>query len=271
MLRQQPFMFSQENTSYLHTHHPRTNPYPPPYYGYVKTFFLGWNVYEYIFFTLSLIVPTVVGLIVGSGFVVIVASTSLLLAEFFVARAKLAGNFLRIIGLIFYIWAALLAGLWGEAIYSILFIFPITIYAIFHWKSNSRKDPEKGVVISIKTPKLKEILPLIILLIAIGFGLYYLLVFLQSEQIIASTITAVLAIASAYFLARRSSLGMVIDTLHELALLTLWALVASTNQTKAIVVIIVPIMCIVNNIYGMINWLQLRRKQAKSLDKHDEI
>ena len=161
----------------------------------------GYNIIDIILIVLGLVSVLVSSLICKSNLVIIMHSVLCLLTVFTQAKAKLITQILGIFAFSLYAFIAYKNSLFGEVIIYATVVIPFYIYGIINWFKN--KDKQNEVVLIKTHMSKKEWLIMIISLSIIAVGIYFLLKFLNTEQLILSTLSFVTMLPSIYLLSRR--------------------------------------------------------------------
>jgi len=227
-----------------------------------KEFFKGWNSFELIFLQACIVFPVVLGILFGSGALEIVSAVMLLISTLLLAKGKVKGFMLYIISLALYCVVSFQQQLYGELIYSALLSIPLASYGLWKAWSNKRNDSDKGEVIIVQRIKMREIGLLLLVVIAVSIGMYFLLDFFNTAFLIVSTISLASNLLGEYLVARRTQFGMSGFILSDIIGLILWALLLADGHMGAIPLIVAYCFLFVNDIYGTIEWQRLRKEQV---------
>ena len=229
---------------------------------FIKRYFKGWNWFEITFLIGSITIPLIIGIIFKSSGLEIATTVFTLLVSLFFAKAKIEGYFLSFVSLPLYILVSLQAKFYGEVIICAVILFPVAIYGTANWLRNKLTDKKKGQVIRVSHTSWRE-LTLVILSQSIMFvGYFFLLKAFNTAYLIVSTISVTTSVIAAYLVARRSQLGLLGYVFNDIVVIILWALVVASGSTNSIVILVMPCMYLINDIYGTFAWLKLRKRQT---------
>lgn len=228
----------------------------------IKKIFAGWNIFEYIFFGLIIILPVSFAVIFKSGIFELVSTLCGLFSAFFMAKGKIAAYPLSILYSLFYAHVSFNASLYGETIIALLILLPIAVYGLYNWLKNRRKEQGVPEVVIVKKLKIQEYVIAVLLQAPICTGCYFLLAHFNTEFPLVSSLSFSSAILAAYFLARRSSSGLYFYILNDIILITLWSFVIYGGKTEYLTIILTPILLIVSDIYGIYNWKRIEKSQS---------
>ena len=227
-----------------------------------KNFFKGWNAFEYAYLFCALSVPTVVGLICHSSCLEIVFTTLFAICAIFMAKGKVECYFLALCGSALFIYYAFKMQLYGELAKEILLVVPLCIFAIVTWLRNKTKDAQKGRVILFHKMSRHEFLLLLLSQVVMAVGYYFALVALKSEMALFSVFTIATYVIAAYLTARRNQFALIGFIVNDLTAIALWIAMLTTVTLSAAVVLVMPAMFLISDIYGVFEWGRLRRRQG---------
>ena len=227
---------------------------------------LKW--YEYLiiaFFILSLLT---VGIVFHSDVFAILNAVLGAVGIFFLAKGNIAGQFILLPQTILYIVVAFLNRFYGEVIISVLFTFPLYIVAIVSWFKNLNKSGNVGEVKVNKNLSWKEWLSLALVTSAVTVGIYFLLVHFDTNLPILSSISFFLNVMGSYLSVRRCELNFVFYIICNVVTLAMWTLVVfKDGNLTQMVVFAEYIFFVCINIFGLINWIRLKKKQGEENDR----
>jgi nicotinamide mononucleotide transporter PnuC len=122
------------------------------------------------------------------------------------------------------------------------------------------QDEKDDVVIISSLSKLEIILAFASQLVL--FWLYYfILKIFNTDLLIISSLSVVTSVLASYFEARRSELSLYCYIANDFIIITLWFIPIIGGNTGLIPVLVGPLLLLVNDIYGSINWNRMKRRQ----------
>jgi nicotinamide mononucleotide transporter PnuC len=189
------------------------------------------------------------------------ASMTALVSCVHLSKAKIMGRFIVIVHIGFYVAVCWRLGLYGEFGYMLLLYLPISLYAIFEWMRNRRRDAKKGQVAIIRKVTWKELAIVVALQVALGIGFYFALRALGTQMLLASTFSLALAVGASWLEARRSPWGIFGWFLNDIAVLVIFVMVFLTTGAS-VVMIVMPLMYMILDGYGILEWNRLRGRQG---------
>lgn len=219
----------------------------------------GYNIIEIVLIILGLVSVLVSSLIFKSDWIIILHTVLCLLTVFTQAKAKLITQILGILAFSLYAFIAYKNSLFGEVIIYATVVIPFYIYGIVNWFKN--KDKQNEVVLIKTNISKKEWLIMIVFLSIISVGIYFLLKFLNTEQLIVSTLSFVTMIPSIYLLARRSKWNQICFLINDLFLMFMWLILIVQGNYQLITILVCFVYQTIYDIYGIIEWGRLEKLQ----------
>ncbi|MCL2587529.1 MAG: nicotinamide riboside transporter PnuC [Firmicutes bacterium] len=230
---------------------------------FVTNYFRGWNVFEIAFFIAALVVPLAIGIPLGSSALEIASSSATLITAILFSKGKLEGYFLALVAMTLYTIVAFRVELFGEMIIQVAIVFPITIFGFVTWARFRNKD--KGDTVLVGYVGKREFIIIISTQLVMLIGYYFLLEAFNTRFAALGAISIATAVVGNYLIARRCQFGPGVFIPSDIALIVLWSLViADGGGAGAIVKLVMPIMFLINDIYGIFEWRRLKREQVKN-------
>lgn len=126
-----------------------------------------------------------------------------------------------------------------------------------HHKSKYKRSIEKSALI-------------ILLVSGYLWGGYFLLKALNTNELIVSTLSIVDNIFAVYLLARRSKYGFISYIINDLILIALWGIPVIQGNWLLLPMLINPIVNLINDTYGVINWTRMQKSQREQKQEAQE-
>lgn len=230
---------------------------------YLKKVFQGWNLYDYIFLAVSVILPVVFTVIFNSSVLECLCTVFALFAAIMVAKGKPYAKFISIIAILIYAYVAYTASLYGEIIIYLGMALPFAVVSLVVWLKNKRTDEKQGSVVVVAKVSKKEVIILLISQAIMGVGYYYLLWAFGTSYLVISTICVAANATMYYLFVRRSGYAFVASLAGDLSTAVLWAFPVFGGALNYLPVFVMPFMFLVNDVYGIINWAKLKKSQDK--------
>ncbi len=186
----------------------------------------------------------------------LIGVTSLILS----AKGNPTGQLLIVIFSILYGIISFNLSYYGEMITYLGMTAPMAVFALISWL----KNPYKGNRAEVKVNRLKkaEIPILILLTAAVTVLFYFILKAFNTANLIPSTISVTTSFIAVYLTFRRSAFFAAAYAANDMVLIVLWAMAALRNKSYLSVVICF-IVFLINDIYGFVNWLKIRKRQEE--------
>lgn len=228
----------------------------------MKKLFKDWSVFEIILLITSPLIVLLVGIIFKSDVLTMITSTVGIICALLLAKGLVLGQFFGIAIVILYSIVSYKNGFYGEMLIYLIIMLPMYIWGIIEWLKHKNGETKSVEVNSIKW---KEWLIVALCSIVAFIGFYFLLKALNTNELIVSTLSVVDNIFAVYLLARRSKYGFVSYIVNDLLLIVLWGIPVIQGNLLLLAMLINPIVNLINDTYGVINWTKMQRKQKDKM------
>lgn len=194
-----------------------------------------------------------------SGYLTLAASligvTSLILN----AKGHPAGQLLMIIFSLLYGVISYSFAYYGEMITYLGMTAPMALFALIAWL----KNPFKGNRAEVEVSRLSRGEPIFMLLLcaAVTAVFYFILDFFGTANLIPSTVSVTTSFLAVYLTFRRSAFFPLAYAANDVVLIVLWT-AASLENIKYVSVVICFTVFFINDIYGFLSWIKMRRRQS---------
>lgn len=219
----------------------------------------GYNILDLILILTGIIVVTITGILFGSPWYIIVSTLLGLLCVFTQAKGKISTQFIGIIYFCFYIFISYTQKYYGEAILYLSIMLPMYIYGVIHWLAN--RDKKENVVIVKSNLSKKEWLFSSIGFVLLSVGVFFLLKVLKTSQLITSTLSFVSMLPAVYLLIRRCKWNQVAFLINDFIVPILWLVLVIQGDLSFLPMVVYHVFQITYDIYGLIEWIKLEKKQ----------
>ena len=216
----------------------------------------------------GLVIPVTLGVVFSASAIEIIASVLLLWSNLLLAKAKPEGYILYIAMIVFYSLASFWKSLYGEVVVNLAISLPLVMFGLIRAYRNRCTDELHGQIIKINKTSNREFLFLAIGLGILGVVGYFILGLFDTAFLVWSTLALVTAALGEYLVARRSHLGVGGFIINDILSIVLWSLILSLGYTSAVPLIAAYGLLLVNDIYGVMVWRKLRRRQNVSNDSN---
>lgn len=219
----------------------------------------GYNLLDLLLIGMGVVVVTVSGILFGSDWYVIVNTLLGLFCVFTQAKGKISTQFIGVIYFCFYIFISYTQRYYGEALLYLTIMLPMYVYGVIHWISN--KDKTDNVVIVRSNLSLKEWCFSGLCFVAISIGVYFILKMLDTSQLLISSLSFISMLPAVYLLIRRCKWNQVAFLVNDFIVPILWIFLVIQGDFSFLPMCIYYIFQITYDIYGLIEWIKLEKKQ----------
>jgi nicotinamide mononucleotide transporter PnuC len=170
-----------------------------------------------------------------------------------------------IVGIVYSVLYAILAAysrFYGEVIVLVVLI-PINVATIISWLKNKDKSKESQVIVN-KISK-KEYLYLLLATGVLSVAMYYLLLILNTSEVMVSTIALLATLIATYLSYRRSAYYAVAYLIADGIRVGLWCISLFQGESMHLPTMLCFVMFIVSDIYGLIHWDREKNRQNDNL------
>ncbi len=186
----------------------------------------------------------------------VLGATSLI----FSAKGNPLGQLLMIIFGLLYGIISYSCAYYGEMITYMGMTVPMAFFSLISWLKNPYKGNKSQVIVN--KISFKEILFLIVLTGVVTFIFYFILSYLNTANMLFSTVSVSTSFIAVYLTFRRSPWYAVGYAANDVVLIILW-IMAAAEDIKYLSVIICFVAFLANDIYGFINWRKMYKKQSR--------
>lgn len=178
----------------------------------------------------------------------------------FVSKGNPIGQVLTVVFSVFYGWVSYGLRYYGEMITYLGMTTPIAIAAVVTWL----KNPYRGnrAEVTVNSLKKKEYFIVFIVGMGVSVGFYFVLKALGTANLIASTVSVLTSFLAVYLTARRSAYYALAYAANDIVLIVLWSMAAAVS-TEYISIVVCFAVFLVNDIYGLLNWRAIQRRQSR--------
>jgi len=142
---------------------------------------------------------------------------------------------------------------YGEVIVYLCVLLPLSILTLIGWlRSRANADA------TIEPRKIgkKETIILAALLAPISVGMYFLLLVLDTPNILVSTISFVTAFYAAYLLFRKNAFYAVIYTINSIFVIILWTITTIEQGIQFLPMVVNFVLFCILDVYAIFNWFR---------------
>ncbi len=217
------------------------------------------SVKEWWLWSISMLIVTVSNLVGGSFDVLTLAATWVgITSLIFAAKGNVWAQFLMVAFSILYGIISFRFRYWGEMITYLGITLPMAVWSAVTWLRNPSAGSKSEV--AIRKLEKKHFLFLLVLSIVVTGAFYFILRWLETPNIVFSTLSVTTSFLAASLTMLRSSYYALGYAANDLVLIVLWGLAAAKDPVY-IPVIINFMIFFMHDMYGFISWKKRERTQ----------
>ena len=217
------------------------------------------SVKEWWLWSISMLIVTVSNLVGGSFDVLTLAATWVgITSLIFAAKGNVWAQFLMVAFSNLYGIISFRFRYWGEMITYLGMTLPMAVWSAVTWLRNPSAGSKSEV--AIRKLEKKHFLFLLVLSIVVTGAFYFILRWLETPNIVFSTLSVTTSFLAASLTMLRSSYYALGYAANDLVLIVLWGLAAAKDPVY-IPVIINFMIFFMNDMYGFISWKKRERTQ----------
>lgn len=217
-----------------------------------------WTIFEKILLFGSIMVISSVGLVFKSDLLTTSCSLLCIITVLLIAKGKNIGQVLGVLVTIMYSIVAYKNKYYGEVLINLLLMLPLYIIGIITWINH--KD-EKTNFVEINSIQKKEWIIVAIVFLGIFMGIYILLKFFNTNELIVSTISVLVSLFAAYLQMRRSRYSFSFYLINDIVLMFLWGIPVIHGNYTLFPILLNPMVNFINDMYGSYNWKRTEKIQ----------
>ena len=225
----------------------------------IKKFFAYFTIFEWCLWGIGIVAITASFFIFSAGDILSYLSSVFGLTSL-ILMAK--GNFVGlIIGVVFTLTYAMFSytqAYYGEMLIYLCVYLPLKIISIFNWTKN--KFGKNVMQVKVGTFRRTECIVCSLLIFALTVPFYFLLKYLNTDNLIISTISLIPSLAATYCMLRRIEYFSLCYVLNDIVMVIVWSIKLS-DGFDALPSVIAFSFFILNDLYSFINWKRLKKKQ----------
>lgn len=148
---------------------------------------------------------------------------------------------------------------YGEMITYLCMTMPMAVLALISWLKNPYNDKKSEVEVSGINGR--ETAFMLFLTAAVTVVFYFILTYLNTPNILPSTVSVTTSFLAVYLTFKRSPLFAVAYAANDAVLIVLWIL-ASLSDIRYVSVVVCFAAFFAGDIYGFINWRKMKIRQS---------
>lgn len=227
-----------------------------------KKFLKGWNAFEICLLVGGWISMIVVGIIFHSWWLTIFTSVLNLFCCVLSAKGKVIASIIGLVCIVVYSILSYYNSYYGEIIISMCIMLPLYVWQIYVWIKHRDKKENLVLVNSIGA---KEWACVGTIAAVVFVGFFFILRALNTANLVVSTISIIGNLMGMYLLIRRSKYGFATYLVDDVVFFILWLIPTIQGNLSLLPIVINPLLNIVSDIYGLVNWGKLQKKQKSEV------
>lgn len=192
------------------------------------------------------------------NYLVLTASLLGVTSLIFNAKGNPFGQVLMIIFSILYGIISFTFAYYGEMITYLGMTMPMAVFALVSWLKNPYNENKSEVKVSTLTKKDAVFMWIAAAVVTVLF--YFILEYFGTANLLPSTLSVTTSFVAAYLTFRRSPYFALAYAANDVVLIVLWVLATIEDMHYASVVVCF-VAFLVNDIYGYINWQNMKARQ----------
>lgn len=226
----------------------------------IKDFFIRLTAFEWLLWLGSVAMITVSYLLAGEYDVLtLIASLIGVTALIFTAKGNVLGPVILIFFSLFYGYISFTQQYYGEIFTYVGMSAPVSAVSVITWLKNPYSSNE--VKVSKLTTKTMTVLLIATVVVTVLF--YFILKVFGTASLIISTISVATSFLASMLTTLRSPFYAAAYALNDIVLIVLW-IIASAGDISCITMVVCFVVFLINDLYGLINWLKMQKKQEEA-------
>ena len=217
-----------------------------------------WNRLEKILLFGSIILISAVAIVFKSDVLTTICSIVGIITALLLAKGKNSGQLFGILITILYSIVSFKNKFYGEVIIYIVLMLPMYIIGIVSWIRHQNKETN---TVDVNKINYKEWFIVSLSSIIIFIGIYFLLKYFNTNELIVSSISVVASLFAIYLQIRRSRFSFYFYIINDLILIVLWGIPIIIGNILVLPMVFNPIINLINDSYGVYNWKKLEKEQ----------
>lgn len=218
----------------------------------MKNPFIRLTKKEWLLYLISLVIVVVSNFFANKIDVMNMFATAIgVTALIFIAKGDVFGQCLMLLFATLYAISSLKQHYYSEIITYLGMTAPISAFTIFTWLKNPSKKGEN--VVKVRKFTAQECFYTLLLTVAVTVVFYFVLKYLQTPNLIVSTISIATSFFASFLMLRRISFYAIGFALNDIVLIVLWAF-ASVNDLTCLSMVACFIVFLINDLHGFVRW-----------------
>lgn len=224
----------------------------------IKELFKSLTAFEWMLWLGSVLIITGSFIFAGEYEIIkLLASVLGVTALIFTAKGNVLGPMLLIVFSLIYGYISLTQQYYGEIFTYVGMSAPVSAISVVTWLRNPYSSSE--VKVSKVTARTMTVLLIATAVVTVLF--YFILKWCGTASLTASTISVTTSFLASMLTVLRSPLYAAAYALNDIVLIVLWV-IASLEDISCLTMVMCFIVFLINDLYGLRNWLKMQKKQA---------
>ena len=224
----------------------------------LREYFKSWNKFEITLVLLGTMGVIVFGCIFKSAILAMICSIASIITAMLQAKGKVESQFVSILVCLLYSYISYTNRYYGEVIFYMIIMLPMSVGGIISWLTHKS---DKTDSVEVNEIKLKEWIFIGIISVLAFIGLYYVLKFFNTSELVVSTFSMIASLLAVYLLVRRSKYCFIFYLINDIILIILWGLPIISGNLLFIPMVIDPFVLLISDRYGTFNWNKIEKEQ----------
>lgn len=213
--------------------------------------FKDWTNFEKVLLFGSILIVGITGIVFKSDLLTVSCSLVGIVTALLLAKGKNLGQVFGLLITILYSIVSFKNKYYGEVLIYALLMLPMYIIGIITWINHKN---EKTNSVEINSIKKKEWVIVSCVFILVFVGIYFLLKYFNTNELIVSTISVLASLFTVYLQIRRSKYSFSFYILNDIILIFLWGIPVIHGNYVLFPMLLNPTINLINDIYGFYNW-----------------
>ena len=213
--------------------------------------FKDWTNFEKVLLFGSILIVGITGIVFKSDLLTVSCSLVGIVTALLLAKGKNLGQVFGLLITILYSIVSFKNKYYGEVLIYALLMLPMYIIGIITWINHKN---EKTNSVEINSIKKKEWVIVSCVFILVFVGIYFLLKYFNTNELIVSTISVLASLFAVYLQIRRSKYSFSFYILNDIILIFLWGIPVIHGNYVLFPMLLNPTINLINDIYGFYNW-----------------
>lgn len=227
----------------------------------VKDFFKSLTPFEWILWLGSAALITGSYIIAGEYELLVLTSALLgVTSLIFTAKGNVLGPVIMIVFSLIYGYISFTQQYYGEIFTYVGMTAPVSAVSVVTWL----KNPYSSSEVKISRINARKTLILFSASILVTVLFYFILKFCGTASLLISTVSVTTSFLASMLTVLRSPFYAAAYALNDVVLIVLWV-IASFDDISCVPMVVCFIVFLINDLYGLKNWLKMQKEQEKSV------